>query len=308
MDNSVRKALLLAASLSVLSGCASESGKSIDTPQKIELSARVQSLQQIPGWISLKELWQTLDAIPPKDSANFGGAYMGTLGFEKAQEYRKKLQEIRVQLGYSNKGINLSSLLQKNDAQNKKILNNREKRAAHLSDLEVTILCDLVEYRISMFVNGPASMYTRMIIHPSSPRIFKEKTVEALEKQIDLILTLKAQKKLSEEEYTKALKSIQESIYQYAVGTIIQDGYNWSHSLTFSIPTFSEKPPIEKIEAQLDAHYQQIMEILAKPTVSLADEKSYNGYIQKYNRTKENLKTLKENLPALEELIAELQR
>lgn len=314
MESSIRKAILLAASLSVLSGC-NEQKNAVQKPTKNveqQLSKRVKALQEIPGWIALKELWIKLDTISPKDSNSVGGDYMGALSNDQAQQYRLMLKEIRHQLGCLDRLDNLTSSLL-NDShmqkiQKKEIKENKSKREAYLSYLEVDLLCDLIGYRIGMFQHGGPSITTRMVVFTESPRNRKEKTTQALEKQIDLILTLKERKMLSSEEFTKALNSVEQTIYEYAVSTIIQNEYRWSGELGFGTPNISESSSVQRQIARLDTHYEKIQKLLSAPNVSAATDKSYKGNKYDYNNTKEKLRELEEIRPALKELIAELQR
>lgn len=313
MDKSVRKALLLAASLSVLQACNSETAnrQNIGSTQKIELSKRIQDLQQLPGWTSLKQLWQKLDAIPPKDSTNFGGPYMGTLNSQDAQQYQKELEEIRFQLGIKSPR-NWNSF--KDDdktsaAKGEAFKENQLTRRALISDLEAELLCELTEYRMSLFQHGPHTMFTRMMINPASPRVRNEKTVAALEKQIDLILSLKEQKKISSEESDKALQGLQETIFEYAVNSIVQNGYRWSSEFGFGASSLDEEgSSVEKVEEQLDAHFLNLEKRFSGQQISAATEKSYKGYKMNYRQTKERLLELKKCRPSLQELVAELQR
>lgn len=312
MEYSVRKALLLAASLSVVTGCNTPQ-KSDPTPQidiEQRLSRRIEELQKIPSWIELKEVWQSLDAITPGDSTRFGGAYMGTLTSEKAHEYRKKLQKIRYEMGQLNQN-KLSPFYDAHipkEIEKKEIEQNRAKRITLLSDLEIDLLCDLLEYRIDMFVHGPRSMFTRMIVNTESPMVRNEKTVQALEKQVDLLLTLKKEQKISSKEYEKALANIQQRISEFAVSTIIREEYRWSSNFGFGSPLTDTGSIIKRQIQQLDAHYESIQKMLSAPQVSAATEKTYKGNRQEYNRTKEKLKELESIEPALSELITELQR
>lgn len=311
MEPSVRNAILLAASLSVLSGC--EEKQTTATPNKEvtqQLSSRVQALEQIPGWVELKKVWQELDAIAPKDSTNFGGPYMGTLSLEAAQQYRKRVKSIRYQLGAQDKGTTLSSFRSAGiaDANRDSLAQNREKRLRTISDLEVDLLCDLMEYRIDMFQHGPRSLFTRMVYDPASPLIRNERSTQALEKQIDLILSLKEQKKMSSDEYTLALQGVQQQIYDFAITNIIREEYRWSTSPFYGTPTKATQNGLDAQIAELDAHYNHLEKIHEGGKASPADEKTYKGYKTKYRNTKEKLKELKETLPALHELIVELQR
>ena len=94
---------------------------------------------------------------------------------------------------------------------------------AGLPTTEAKLLRYMLMERLSNLRMGPRSMFTRMM--PSPNTIEKEKSLQRLEKNIDLLIRLRRQGKINSREFRKSLKRVKQDIILISVYRIVAETY-----------------------------------------------------------------------------------
>lgn len=296
MDHKIRRTLLLAASLSLLTNCKSTvTEKPSQNPATVQQkeNQRAARLNTSPQWAAFKTFWQKLDAIEPThkernyvDSANRD--YQGALSHELGEKFTKELEQY-----------------------NTALLNEIESGLIPLDTLELSLLYTLCQQRIQYMQMGRPSMYTRMMIDYESLMIAQENSYVKLENRIDLLLRLKEKGSVSDKEFQLALIQIQKSVEEFAILETISTNYGFTRLGRFPslIPDSLQSIPAKHIY-DFEEHYKQYKERVKTEQQKQGKKGTsiFKDIDARYNKTKEKLSQVQKIIPSLNELIANLEQ
>jgi len=221
-------------------------------------------------WLKIKKIWKTLSKVEPKEN----GIYFNTLKKEEQIQVNKDLLEA---FGYHYNGLN---------------------KPKNISDLE-KILYNLINERIGE-LTYPRELMTRMMAPPTGR--LKRTSIIAMEKEIDILIKLKNDKKVESKELAKVLVRVQDNVYMSCILNILKDS-RASYSLDLS-----KVEKLNKIDATIDLwieKYNESFNKVIKNTV--VKEKYLEEYKANNERVQRDLKKIKKLKSKIYNLIEALE-
>jgi hypothetical protein len=236
-----------------------------ETPKnKIDFAKEFKSKER---WLKIKKIWKFLNKVEPKEN----GVYLETLTQEEQMKVKKDLVDTFGYNFYEIKKTNKATELEK-------------------------VLYNLINERIGG-LTLPREMMMRMVAPPSAQ--LKNKTIIEIEKEIDVLIKLRKDKKVSSKEVSKVLTRIQDNVYMSCILNVFKtSSFNINYNLNLSKAT-----KLEKIDELIDLWIKEY-ESLYNKTVKNTDIPAQNLNKLEENHIKlqkdlENIKKLKPKINAL---------
>jgi len=251
---------------------------------------RIKELNKTNEWKEFKQFWKSLDAIEPGvpfDSLK-NYSYMPYAKakskdadmYDLAERMRKKIDAFQP---------GLQSLADKN----------------LLDTLEIKLLKQICQSRISYIFFGSTSMMTRMV--PLPGLLEKERSILVLEHRIDLLLDLKKKGKIDSTELKKTIANINIEIGKFSVLEIIGRNHLEYYPYDYGYGDFdkSKADTISVLDRSILNFDKSYNEFMHKYDAAKADEQAKLTF-DSYIRTKMELDIFSRIRPQFYELIKDL--
>lgn len=250
---------------------------------------RISWLNKTDEWKSFKAFWRQLDNIAPKnetdDNVNgmkpYYGDYWQAISFDKAKSLKAELETFSN--AFSSKSL----------AQGEEILSNTE----------IALLVSICTARIDYMSSDFSSMTSRMI--PSPAMTGREDSIKDLEKRIDLLVELRKNKTIKEEEFQQALAVVKEDVKTFSVLEAITKHYGYYYR---SVDEKKVRPDINTAEQYIDDFEKHYAEYLKSKKDGNTGYEYQEDLDKKYEETKTAIKQIETVLPSLNEMINDLER
>lgn len=284
----MRNVILFLISLLTLSSC-SKKNNEVKKPEEPETkdypvptSKTTLKIIKTDEWSEFKTFWLELSSIDTSgyDNLDFDIDY----DLNEVEDFSNKLKNIIVKL----KSI------------------SDESNYIRVIDFIYSICTERIDY----ICFGKRSMLTRMI--PLATTTEKEIVIDSLEKQIDILLSLKDKKVLDEPKFNMALKNVNLNIQNYSIINAIAQNYDGR--VVFTLNQFEALDKVDKAKGLIDLqisnfenHYTDFQKKLSNELNE--EEKIYYAELEKkYVETKEEIEKLKSIFPIMTELLIDLEK
>lgn len=246
----------------------------------------LEGLFRTAAWRQFKDFWRRVGLIPPKAPATDGtrrlaiwnAPYAHVIGKEEHDRLVRELGERAGALA-----------------------------AAGFTRENIDFLEQVLRARLGNMLHGPTSMLTRMI--PSANTIEEEKSLQQVERQIDLLDTLRKAGKITTTEFRTALNSVKHELCNISVTRMVAVYYGrfWP---VLDREWHEKFRTMELVERQLwiiGSHYRTAVDRYSRMSSPYAvDHKA--DLEKKYTRVVRELGAFRKRLPQIHHLIEELER
>lgn len=251
-----------------------------------QAAGALEGLLRTAAWQQFKAFWRRIGLIPPKRPATDGtrrlaisdAPYAHVIGKEEHDRLGKEL------------GDRLAAL-----------------SAAGFPKDDLDFLEQVVRARLGNMLHGPTSMLTRMV--PSANMIEEEKSLQQVERQIDLLDTLRRAGKITTTEFRVALNGVQRELCNISITRMVAALYGrfWP---VLDREWHEKFRTMELVERQLwiiGNHYRTAVDRYSKMSGGYA-VKQKAELERKYRNVTGELDTFRKRMPRIHHLIEELER
>lgn len=282
----IRNLILILASILAFTSCNKEKEENVipeepDANDALDsISKTAQNIIKTEEWSEFKSFWLELNIIDSSDQDDYNFEF----DFDKSEILSEKSEKIISEL----RNISI-------EEPNQEIFNL------------IYLLCN---DRINNIIFGGAMFETRMMPPLSSTEM--EMAIDNLEKQIDILISLKNNKVLDELKFNTALNNVNLNIQNFSIINVIANKY--SDSVVLTLNQFEAMNKEEKARGLIDLQISNFENHYANFEKRMSDDlnekdKAYYAELeQKYITTKEEIDKLKSIFPIMTELLIDLER
>ncbi len=244
---------------------------------------RMNDLNNTQEWKSFKVFWKELDQIVPKekkdeerDYSHYFGEYFNAVTSERADDLRRKLEELITGL-------------------------NKLEQDKKISSIEVELLEMICIERINYMSFGFTSMMTRMM--PPPLEVDKESSIKNLEQKIDVLIDLRKKEKIDQEQFQEAISNIQEDIETFSILDTISKHYVRYYYYSHKVGDEETENMVNIAEKHITGFEKHYADYQIKK-----EQGEINNTDIQYKETKKAIGEVKEILPFLREIVIDLER
>lgn len=252
-----------------------------------QAAGALEGLLRTAAWQQFKAFWRRIGLIPPRQKLSADGSrrlaityapYAHVIGKEEHDRLGKEL------------GDRLAAL-----------------STAGFPQDDLDFLGHVVRARLGNMYTGPTSMLTRMV--PSANMIEEEKSLQQVERQIDLLDTLRRAGKITTTEFRVALNGVQRELCNISITRMVAALYGrfWP---VLDREWHEKFRTMELVERQLwiiGSHYRTTVDRYSKMSGGYAGKQKAE-LKRKYRNVTGELDTFRKRMPRIHHLIEELER